>query len=429
MNPLEKTMRAIIKNIVVVIHTFIFGRPPGDVAISFLKNLGYVSIGFSMAKLIATLFQIYVGRILGPTEYGKFGLVITLSQFLVAFMGFVFTGMIKFSIESKSDQKARFFSAAVYLTVVAILLIAILSFLMKPFITSFFNMSDIYLIGAVLLAVSMTFSLGISSIFQSTENIKRVALLEVSRAVVLLAFFLFSTKNVAMAIFLLVFSYFLSSTFTVLISGTKIQLTVPDLKSINTLLKFGLMTLIVGGFSSILLSVPVFTLKKFGTLENIGYFQAYSFSTLSVAFFVVSFLNPVLFPATVRNDKSIVLTRINSLWKVFPVFVGVMLLLGTVFFFWYGTSFKIDYKTLAVFAVTASLLIYFSLYSNFFASLKDGINKLSVASFFSALFAVFIAVILKYNTPLEAALYTGLSSLIGITILILFSKSRYKLQQ
>jgi O-antigen/teichoic acid export membrane protein len=64
-------------------YRFFFKKEPSAKIHDFVKNFGYLALAEIIAGTIGFPIKILVGRFLGPEEYGKYSLVITLTQFFV----------------------------------------------------------------------------------------------------------------------------------------------------------------------------------------------------------------------------------------------------------------------------------------------------------------------------------------------------------
>ena len=79
-----------------------------DEATHFLKNLSYVGFGTLIGMVFLFTFNVLVGRLLGPLEYGKFSLVQSISMFLYIpmLMGY-HNAMVKYNAEVENYDRQR----------------------------------------------------------------------------------------------------------------------------------------------------------------------------------------------------------------------------------------------------------------------------------------------------------------------------------
>ena len=88
------------------LYELIFKEKMGDEARTFILSTLYVGIGTLVGALFAFAFSIIAARILGPSNFGVLGLIITVGNILTLSMLVSITPMMKYGSEAH-DHFAR----------------------------------------------------------------------------------------------------------------------------------------------------------------------------------------------------------------------------------------------------------------------------------------------------------------------------------
>jgi O-antigen/teichoic acid export membrane protein len=102
-------MKSQFKNMIIrfieKIHFKAFGHPMSFEMKSFLGNLSWSFVSGALVLPLMMIVTTLAGRLIGPTEYGKYSLLLLINQFLIIF---IFFGLDTTSV--KYIAKARNFS-------------------------------------------------------------------------------------------------------------------------------------------------------------------------------------------------------------------------------------------------------------------------------------------------------------------------------
>jgi O-antigen/teichoic acid export membrane protein len=146
-----------------------------------VKNSSMVIAGIVMANILAYIFHIYVGRVLGPADYGTFGALIALYSLLALPSGAIGSAITKFTAQynSKKDYnkignlRKKAGNKALWYSLVLFVLLLIFS----PLIASYFNIPSVTGIIIVGFSVILTTSLSINrGILQGMKKFKDYSL-------------------------------------------------------------------------------------------------------------------------------------------------------------------------------------------------------------------------------------------------------------
>ena len=115
-------------NFVTFFYERIFHDKMSDDVRKFFKNLLYVGLGTIVAMIFSFVFNIFAGRILGPSGYGEFTLVQSVAMFLYIPMLLGFnTAMVKFNSEREDLKRQRSIISTTYILVFIFMVVSISS--------------------------------------------------------------------------------------------------------------------------------------------------------------------------------------------------------------------------------------------------------------------------------------------------------------
>lgn len=177
-------LRQIIEAFVSRVHIWVFREPPGEGTRKFVNNVFYMSAGVFGGTLITFLFSIWVVRSLGPTEYGKYNLVVSVAQFLLIPLLFGLPNAAARYLARETESRKEIASS----------ILIIFAFLAALFLTIFWtaqsNLAHIFRVDisifrwAVLLGAAIAASHMIQAILRGLEKFKKLAWLEICSAMV-----------------------------------------------------------------------------------------------------------------------------------------------------------------------------------------------------------------------------------------------------
>jgi len=145
--------------VVSFIYGKVFHEKMSEGVIHFFKNLSYVGFGTFIGTTFIFTFNVLVGRLLGPLEYGKFSLVQSISMFLYIpmIMGYN-NAMVKYNAEEQNFHRQRVLISTTYILVLIFTIVSVIIYLLIPQkILEYFSVSneifDLCILFSVLYAV------------------------------------------------------------------------------------------------------------------------------------------------------------------------------------------------------------------------------------------------------------------------------------
>ncbi len=398
---------------------------------AFLKNLRYTIFGYSFAAFCVFAFEIMAGRILGAENYGKY----VLSSIIALFLSLLTTigttiAVIKYIAREKNGSVHKKIITSAYLIVFfLIFFVSFLLFTFSSFISKlFFVPLDIFYLAILFAACFSLYSLA-ADILRGLSEIKKLSFLRMAYGVLIILFFIvFSAAgNVSFktAVYVISISYFI-----VFLAVTKnLQSYISfkiDKQWVKKLLKYGIYAMVGGPLFTFLPRIGQIFVNKYLTVSDVGIYNAYYLSSVSVMVFFYTTFVVVFFPtASKYKEKGPILRKIK---KIIPT----LFLTGTPFLFLtqliilklYGREYPIDYFLMFLFAVSGILISIYGVMGWLFysknisgAKLITGLTILVAVA--SVLFNIFLIPLFSLQGAVLAIIF---AYVIGIAFLFLFEK-------
>jgi len=420
MGVIDKT-KSIIFWVIQWIYPKIFKEEPSEMVLQFIKNLGYVTVGFTAAKFFSLFFQIYVGRTVGAVDYGKFVLVNSIAMFLYLPMLLgIGTALTKYLAEQKNEEeKSKIISTGFTLILISIIISTIIFFMLSPQIALISSVSQKYIYGAILIAIfyaSLVFS---QKMEQGLYKMKMVSAIElawcITSVIVILSVFFFM-KDARAPVIALIIGYAVAS-FLVLPDLRRYFVLKFDRRWAKTLTTFGFYSILAGTASVILHNIDRIFINKYLSVADVGLYHAYSFSTIYVAGFLVTMFVTVFFPEASRSDKVVIWDKIKKLIIFVPLLAPVFLVGSWLILKLYGAEYEFILPLISLFILAMLIITIYSIFNWYVVSF--GINGAKIVSF-SIIVASIANFILNYELIPVYGLYGAISSTIVSYVLSLF---------
>lgn len=386
-------IRDFLAGVVVWFYTRVFGKPAGPVSRNFMKNVTYVFVGLLVAKVFSLFFQIYVGRSIGATEYGKYALVFSLAQFLwVPMLMGIGMATVKYlsSLENEKDRKALV-STSVAMVAVLSLLFAGAFIAAADAIAGLASVTRLYAVASVavaLLYAAWTYS---QDILKGLGEMKMVGVMNVIHAVTIVGLslvLLTDTRTAAVPVVSICGGYLLSASAVFIFSGQRRYVALRwkpwlmmDRKWARVLLGYGGIAVVAIFSSSVVGNINQLLINRFLDLETVGVYQAYYMSTIGVVTFFVNIIVTVFFPESSRYaDKSVIFRQMRRLFLLAPVLFFVVCAASFVIITLYGSGYPVMPDVMVMFALSTVFVFLYTIYNVFSSSLGMNGIKATTAS-------------------------------------------------
>lgn len=363
-------------NLINFSYEWVFHEKISDEVKSFLKSLSYVAVGTLIAAILSFVFNILGGRVLGPSEYGKFALVQSVAMFLYIPMLLGFgTAMVKYSSEKEDfGRQSKIISTAFMLVALFIIASVILYFIFASQLSAIFSTPSKLFYLSIILAILFVFYTITTSTLRGLFKMKTLAIFQPIYAATTLFAFLFFILNNLLSFKSMVYSMFLAygitGAITLIFFLRKYLKFEFDKFWASTLAKYGMFALI-GGLSFVFYTnIDKILINRYMTVADVGIYRAYYLASINVAGLFFGIFNTVFFPtASKYENKGVLFEKIN---KLIPYLIGLgmpfILLCEFIILKLYGGGYPINFLLMLIFAITAILVVWYGLYDWTFCS-------------------------------------------------------------
>lgn len=412
------------------VYKKVFGEEISPTAKKFIKNLSYLAIAIIFSKFLVMAFQLYAGNVLGPLDYGKYTLVITLSFFFCIPMAIVGTATTKYLAEKKKlKEKQKIISTGLFITLILMTIwIIIYSFILDP-LSKFLSISKTYVFLAIIVAIVYTLWTINLKIYQGLERFKKISLFHILRTIVMLSsiiiLFYFAGKFPRYA----VLAYSLGYLIPALIFLPKLKRYIKPMINKETakiLLKYGVILLFAATSSSILKNIDKLFINSLLDTATTGLYQAYIVSTIGIAETLGAIFITIFFPFSSKGNKQRIWDKSVKLIKFIPLITIAIFTASIPIYLLYGKKYPFNPLYLLIFAVAGTTLMVYQIYAWYIASF--GIKGVKISAT-AIIMASILNIFLNYNLIpilgiLGAILSTFISYSLGITYIVASIKIR-----
>jgi len=407
--------------------SYIFNTPPTSKVNKFIKNLSWSFTGSLIITLVMLVVHVVGGRFIGPEEYGKYSLLVSIATFLVLPIILGFPTAIQFYVAKNAKKKKQIISSAYAIIFVQGIFWISFYFLLKERIIDFLKLDAHLMTASLLFVVVFGMYQTTSATLQGLLEINRTTLFQgVSYSLLLLTFvyLLFFKKNLSYSsVYLPVILAYLLFSLLVIISIRK-YFFVFSYGWIKILFQFSFYVILSRVFFVVITNLDKLMIQYFLSLKFVGIYQAYITSSQSINLFLGPFL-AVYFPTVSKvKNKVLILEKINRI--AIPVFVFAFVFLfltALVLLNLYGQQYIVLLDLVFLFSLAGGIYVVNGLYSFLISSQGiKGVKLISACLFFSmiinfagniifiprwGLYGAIVATILSYAFLLVFNIFIG----------------------
>jgi O-antigen/teichoic acid export membrane protein len=324
---------------------------------SLIKNSTIIIIGVVISNLLAYIFHLVAGRILGPADYGVFGALMSLFLVIALPAGALSSAITKFTSQYNSDKN---YSKIAHLRKDIQKKILIIGSILFTLILLFSNLITNYLkiksnTSVIIVGFTLIFALILPinrGILQGMKKFKQYSIntiIEAGARLILLVILLIIDTGVNGAVLSYGLAYFIAFLFVFpSIKEIKINKNIEKQKSekaeMKGIYKFIFLVLFVNLIMQMIINVPTLLIKHYSSSEFTGYWTA-ALNIARLSLFITSAITLVMFPEIAgEKDKkmkkiifkrALILTLISSIGMAlfFMLFGRLMILIL------YGTNY------------------------------------------------------------------------------------------
>ncbi|MGB5018876.1 MAG: oligosaccharide flippase family protein [Candidatus Moraniibacteriota bacterium] len=322
-------LRGKITMLVEMIHLRVFGHEMSHEMRQFLDNLSWSFFGGISASTLMLLVNIAVGRYFGPEEYGKYNLVLSLSQILLVF---IFCGTDISSIKFLSSEK-KFSDKKIYLSSSLYFIVAITAFFWSIyfFIFSgtefFFGLEKQYIFLALLLGSVLSIKGIVDGYLRAYAFFRFQAVLRIIEAIFIVTLLYsilneFSVREYRYYIYAIIGGAIVFS----LMSFFRLRENFGIFKwsYLRSMLLYGNVILLGTIFGTAFNLLDKIIITKYLGVAQLGIYSAYFMTSTNLIAQLTQVFNNVFFPAISQMTDASYITKINIAIKWLSIPGGVI---------------------------------------------------------------------------------------------------------
>lgn len=348
-------------------HILLFKQEIGPKTYEFIRTFFYLALGIFTASILNTLIFIFAARIIGPEEFGKYNLILSIMSFIVIPMSFgLHSAIVKYLAEGKDKEKI-IGTALTILFSLSTLSIILLYSLRQPLII-LFNANITLFKYSILLALAFSVYTTFEAFLKGLHAIKKVSQYRVMMtlfASMLILILLFKIKEhtfVALT-YPIIAGYCIYVLFTLIL--LRKYLFKFDINKLKLLFVYSVFRCIGGIGGAIFNNIPKLIINYAFGFTQVGIYSAYLWaSTLHITKGLDVF-TILFFPtASEYSNKRDILKKVDILTKWIML---VAPLLSFVFIFiiiqLFGREYPLNWLLLIFFSLNSGLIIVQSPYT------------------------------------------------------------------
>jgi O-antigen/teichoic acid export membrane protein len=349
------------------IHLKVFGQPVGEEMQNFTKNIGLMSLGTIGGAFFFFIVNITAGRLLGPTEYGKYSLITSLGQiFIVPMILGISTSSIKYISSSKNKYKKQLIAQnAFFLTIFFTFLSSITFLVFNSQISKLLKINNQIFFFTLIYSIFLSFKYISEAIVKGVHQFKLLSYLEFINLFSIFLFFfayIFIFKNynfqsllIPIIIGLLIYIIIFSNKNHQIVTRLK-----PNKSIIKTIMSYGKYATL-GAISGIAIgNMDKLILNRYMSLADIGTYSIYLSSSSFVGNYLLQIFIQVFFPTVSSiKEKYQVSKKIIKLFifTTIPIFL-INICSTSVILFFMGGKYEINLTYILLFSFLSILTIF-----------------------------------------------------------------------
>lgn len=343
-----------------------------DTVKTLFKNITKYKVlvaGSIVQILVLTPLNILIGRFVGPTDYGEYTFMISVSTILSVFLTFgQQSALINYLSPLSDDERENIISSHLVLLLL-ITIITIGTFLIYSNIHDYSMLKSVLIILHAIMLAMIAIN---QSVYQSLLRFKMIGLFKflfpLAFSFGIISFFILNERRSANIIILIrSFSILVSIIFFLSVWIRKyFRFINISFNTIKQLLKYGLHGLFITVVATIVLQSDKLFIDKFLNRTILGYYQAYFQATISFFQFFAMLSAIVFFPIYKRKtyfDRAALIKKITMYSPMLMVLGILFTPISLIIVSLYGPEYFLSWKILLGMNIAGVTLVLHSLFS------------------------------------------------------------------
>jgi len=365
-------------------HIKIFGQPMGVEMQKFIRNLSWVGSGTVISIALIFIINTLAGRLLGPTEYGKYSLIISLGQiFIIPMTIGINTAAIKYiSLSKTQNRKKRLAQNTIFLTTISIILTSIICLIFSRQLSGHLKVDKQIFTSILIYTIILSIKYILEAIIKGFHQFRLISFLEIINAtVIFLSFFIYILINKKYTFATYLTPVIIGSLFYSAYAYTKNRHKFRPFK-LNKLVMIKLLNYgkfaALGGISGIALnSIDKLIINKYMSLADVGTYSVYLSSSTFIGGYILQIFVQVFFPTvSAIKEKKAIVNKIKKLMFITALPIIITNILSTSFvLLLIGNQYEKNISYILLFSFLGMLTVFSNILWWFIVSFgKKGIK-------------------------------------------------------
>ncbi len=357
-----------------IIHLRIFGYGMSPMMRDFLGHLSWSFFGIFISSIFLFFGSVLIGRFLGPTEYGKYNLVLAISNIAMVIIFFGFdTTAVKFISESSDKEKQnRYMSNSLWAIVISGPTIIMLSFLLCGFISKIINTDSQLVLTAFLFAFVVAVKTLLDSFIKAFHKFKYQSFVKIIESLIFFSTVLYLfLSNEEHNYFYFLIPTLLASLVVIFLYGRILSGKLRKWNKAQFLhsKKYLKITLAVSFIGIFIGTMDRLFIAKYLGIRELGIYSAYLMSsTIIIGQLILALIN-VFFPMInkVKNKKAII-SKVDKFMIV--LFIPLITFVASLSFFvlkLFGSQYDINW----FYILAVSLISFLQILTTFYGAITS----------------------------------------------------------
>jgi len=371
-------MRQRIIKFLETLHLRIFGHEMSQTMRQFLSNLSWSFFGVILSAFILFVVNVVAGRLLGPTDFGRYNLVFNIASFSAVFIALGFDSTALRFISAAKDKNR--INHLVSNSLIAVGVISVIYFLfgliLRPLVAGWLNTTVMLVTMAVVYSVIYTFRNLSDGLTKAMQLFKRQAMVKIVESIIVLTIIL-------VCFFVLKQRFYYNYVFALIVGGlATVGLYIYPLRkylgswqkdAFDLTKNYQKIAVFVGFIGITIATIDKFFVAKFLGAAQLGLYSAYLVTSTAVISQLVVLANNVFFPMVNQvEDKKQIMKKIDQLAKfMFLPIIIFSALISFVVIKIFGAAYEINWIYIALVSLIAFGQVLIGFYGSIIASSEN----------------------------------------------------------
>lgn len=358
----------------------------------FLSNLQFVTIGAFVAAVFLFIVNVFAGRILGPDQYGRYLLIISVSNLMVIPMLLNFhSGIIKYLSEDGSNKRSLISTSTWSIVIFSLVSVTALLIAREP-LSKLFGIDHQLYNWTIAFTVLWALYTLLRSQLRALQEYKFLSLLDSILPVVMLVVFFaivltYGGNSFIYPTIALMAGYFVYTLIGQIKTKKYTLLSQFDKNSFKVLLRYGSYGLVASLAGYLLGNADKLILNKLVSSADVGIYGAYLSSSSSIPNQAIALFLTVFAPTVAKlADRSGVYSQMRKISKTASLVVFSISLVTTALIIkLFGDQYPLDLLLVLYFSINIAIVVVTKVYSWFIAvDSLEGVKFISTQTVLAA---------------------------------------------